>query len=77
MGYLVVGVHLDGEVLLGVDELDEQGEAVAEALIVAPSHQPLLVAVDEVGEQHAVLGSTINRRHVALHGREFPALTNL
>ena len=77
MGYLVVGMHLDGEILLGVDKLDEQREAMAEALIVVTPHQPLLVAVDEVGEQHTVLASTFNRRHIALHGREFPALANL
>ena len=77
VGYLVVGMHLNGEILLGVDKLDEQREAMAEALIVVTPHQPLLIAVDEVGEQHAVLASTFNRRHIALHGREFPALANL
>ena len=39
MGNLVVGVYLDAQVALGIDELDEQRELVAEALIIVLAHE--------------------------------------
>ena len=42
MGSLVVGMHLNGQVLARVDKLDEQRKPVAEALVVFLTHQLLL-----------------------------------
>lgn len=39
MGNLVGRMHLNGQRLSGIDELDEQWELVAETLIVGSAHQ--------------------------------------
>src|SRR3712207_8663351 len=39
LGYFVRGMYLDGEVTACVDELDEQRELVAEALVVVRSEE--------------------------------------
>ena len=46
----VIGMHLDGEVLAGVDEFDEQGEGSAEFLIDAFAHEQPFVFVNELGK---------------------------
>lgn len=46
----VIGMDLDGEVLTGVDELDEQRELVSELLIDAVTDEQTFVFVDELGE---------------------------
>ena len=46
----VIGMHLNGEVLAGVDELDEQRELIAELLIDAVSDEKAFVLIDELGE---------------------------
>ena len=43
-GQLVVGVHLDGEVVPGVDEFYQQGELAAEASVVGFAHQGSLAS---------------------------------
>ena len=46
----VIGVHLDGEVLAGVDELDEERELISELLIDAVANEESFVLIDELGE---------------------------
>ena len=44
-GRLFVGVYLYAQVLVGVDELDEEWELVAEAFVVLLAHKPSLLLV--------------------------------
>ena len=46
----VVRMHLDGEVLSGVDELNEERELISELLIDAVSDEEPFVLIDELGE---------------------------
>ena len=75
-GQLVVGMHLDREVLARVDELDEQREFVAEAFAVLLAQQAGAVAGDELGERQAGVGALGHHRDVALHARELPAFAD-
>lgn len=72
----VVGVHLDREVLPGVDELDEQRKLGAEAFVVASAEQPLPVAGEEFGQRHSRIGPLGHDRDTALHARELPAFAD-
>src|SRR3712207_8189062 len=47
LGYFVRGMYLDGEVTACVDELDEQRELVAEALVVVSSYEFILLRSEE------------------------------
>lgn len=46
----VIGMDLDGEVLAGVDELDEERELVSELLIDAVTDEQTFVLVDELSK---------------------------
>ena len=55
MGYLVVGVYLYREVLLGIDELDEQRELVAEAFVILLSYEQAFLFTHQLVEALAFL----------------------
>ena len=74
VGNLVGGVHLYGEVVACIDELDEQRELVAEALVVGFAHQRFLLLGDEFVETTACIGPFADDGFVALHAADFPAL---
>ena len=81
-GQLIVGMNLHREVLARVDELDEQRELIAEALIDFITHEQPLVLVDELGEGqsyiHIINQSTLDGNAlVAGYARDFPTLANI
>ena len=73
LGYLVGGMHLDREVLTGIDKLDEQGELVAEALIVGLAHELVLLLDYQFVELLAGILTVGYHCLVAGHSRDFPA----
>ena len=81
-GQLIVGMNLYAEVLARVDELDEQRELIAEALIDFITYKQPLVLVDELGEGqsyiHIINQSTLDGNAlVARYARDFPTLANI
>ena len=81
-GQLVVGMHLYAKVLARVDELDEQGELIAELLIDFVADQQAFVRVDQLGQREAFI-DVINQSAVdglalmAWHTADFPALADI
>ena len=45
---LIVGMHLYGQVLTGVDELHKQGELITELLVDLLAHQQFLVLINQL-----------------------------
>ena len=76
-GNLVVGVYLDGEVAVGVDELDEQWKLVAEALVVLRAEEAVLQFSHHLVEVLALILTVGNDRFVTLHAGDFPALAHV
>ena len=81
-GQLIVGMNLYAEVLARVDELDEQRELIAEALIDLITYEQPLVLVDEHGEGqsyiHIINQSTLDGNALmAWYARDFPTLANI
>ena len=74
MGYLVGGMHLNGQVLARIDELDEQGELVAEALVVVFSYQFLFHLCHQLVQFSARTGTLAHQCFVVFHSADFPAL---
>ena len=78
----VIGMHLDGEVLAGVDELDQEWELVSELLIDAVADEESFVFVDELGEVETKVYITDD---AAFHGHglmpgnrtDLPGLTDI
>ena len=71
-GCLVIGVHLDAEVLACVDELDEQGERVAVGLVDVSPHEALTVERHELVERG--VAAVCEGGLAASHSRQFPTL---
>ena len=76
-GQFVVGMHLDGEVREGVDELDQEGEFVPGVGIHVLSHQLSLVFFYQFGYGLALEGTFGHYALVAGHAGEFPAFANV
>ena len=77
----VVGMYLHGEVLPGVDELDEQRKLVAVLRVNGIAQEGTLVAVDELWQRdaHIGIGSQSTVRHhtlVVCYPADFPALAD-
>ncbi len=77
----VAWVHLEAEVGLGVDELGEEGEAVAVARVGLVAEEALLVLVYELREGEALVVLRVDAPclHGALavgHSAHFPALAH-
>ena len=76
MSNLVGRMHLDGEVALRIDELDEQREAVSEAQVVFASHELITQAVYKLRQRNTLVGPFGHDALAAWHGTNFPALAN-
>ena len=77
MGYLVGGVNLYGEILTGINELDEQGELIAKALVVFLADELLFLFPYQLVEALALVRS---RRHdglVVFHAGDLPTLSHI
>ena len=74
---LVIGVHLDGERLVGIDELDEQWKLIAEALVVSFAHELVLQLGHDGAEGLAVVVATVDGGLTTLHAGNLPALTDI
>ena len=67
MGNLVCRMHLDGEILTGIDELDQQRELIAEALVVLLTYQEFLLFSDKLVQAHTLKGAVGHNRLIVLH----------
>ena len=73
-GILICGMHLDGEVFFGVDELDHEREALVSLRLPA---EPLPAdGVDVVGEGEPGVLAVRDRRFAVRMGGEFPAFAD-
>ena len=77
VGGLFIGVNLDGEFALGIDELDQQWEFVAEATVVVCSQQVAFEHGDQFVEFLSLAGTFTHNGLVAFDSGQFPTLTNL
>ena len=77
LSLLVVGVHLDGELLARVDKLDEQGKQIAVARVVLLADQQLLLLRQHVVEFPALVFAVGDNSLVVFHARHLPALAHL
>ena len=55
VGQGIVGVDLDAQFAFGVEKLDEQGEACAEALEVSPAQQRGTLLLDELRKRQPLV----------------------
>ena len=76
-GQFIVRVHLDREVLPGVDELDQQRKLLAEAFVVGFAEQCGAVAGDQLRERRSGLGTFGDDGFVVLDARKFPAFADV
>ena len=81
-GQLIVGMNLYAEVLARVDELDEQRELIAEALIDLITYEQPLVLVDELRECEShidVVDKATFDGHAVLtgHATDLPAFADV
>ena len=72
----VVGVHLDGEVALGVDDLHQQGELRIGALGGGNGAKHLAVALPQLGEAHPGKAAAVYLAVSVRVGRDCPALAD-
>ena len=77
LSLLVVGVHLDGELLARVDKLDEQGKQITVARVVLLADQQLLLLRQHVVEFPALVFAVGDNSLVVFHARHLPALAHL
>ena len=70
-------MHLNGQVVAGIDELDEQRELVAKALVVGLAHQSLLLLCHEVVKVATCVRATTDNGLITVHATDFPTLANL
>src|SRR3712207_6906941 len=75
LGYFVRGMYLDGEVTACVDELDEQRELVAEALVVVSSYEFILLLGHDFIELHAFELAVFHDCLVVFYAGDLPTLT--
>ncbi len=75
-GELVGGVHLYGEVGVGVDKLYQQREGRAVAGDGAAAQQGLAAVGGKLGQGAAGDGGRVGHALLAGHGRDFPAFAD-
>ena len=73
----IIGMHLDREVVAGIDELDEQGEATAKALEDALTDELFAVGMDQFVEVLPSEWASCDDGVIVVDVRDFPALTDL
>ena len=73
VGYLVGRVYLDGQVLMGVDKLDQQGELIAKALVVGFAYEGCLLFGNQ-GVEGLGGGTTQYWGFIVFDTRNLPAL---
>ena len=74
---LVAGVNLHGEVVVGIDELDEEREALAEAIQHAAANKAGAMRADQFVEGCARFGAARHDGAPAFDIGELPALADL
>ena len=73
----IVGVHLDRQVITGVDELDQKREATSEALEYALPYEALAVGLDKFVEAFACELAFGYHRVIIIDMGDLPALSDL
>ena len=74
--HLIIRVDLNREVTLGINKLDEQGEAVTIAAIHVLAHQVGTIAQHQLRKRQPLVRTLGHHRLMSRHGRKFPTLTN-
>ena len=82
LGQFVIGMHLYGEVLTGVDELDEQWEFVTKLLVDLLSDEFTLVFIDELHQVQShidIVNQAALHSHTLMagHATDFPRLADI
>ena len=77
MGCLVVRMNLDGQLATGVDELDEQWEHIAEALVILCSDEFIFKLGYQVIKAHTCVLALTDDSFIIFDTGNFPALTYL
>ena len=67
-------MHLDGEVLLGVDVLDQHGELVSGVLVHVLSDELSFEFLDQLGDGFTCLRAFDDHTFVVSYARKLPAL---
>ena len=75
-GNLLVGVHLQRQILTGIDELHQQREVVAKAAVNLLAHQLATVATNQLRKAFSLIGTLGHLRLRPCHSRQLPALAN-
>ena len=76
-GQGIIGVHLDGKVPVGVDELEQQGEFVTGVGIDVFAHQLSFVHFNQFRDGFPGQGAVGHHAHKSFNAREFPAFTDI
>ena len=71
---LIIWMHLDAQVLASIDELDEQREIIAEALVILLSHEVGSIFLEDLRKCHTSTTATQNNRLRTFHSRDDPSL---
>ena len=74
---LIGGMHLNGEVVTGINELDEQRELIAKALVVGTADELFFQFGHEVVELSPCIGTFADDSLIAWHATDFPTLAYL
>ena len=74
--HLVVRMHLNGEVFLGIDELDEQGQLVAILLGNGTTQDLLWHLTDDIDERLTRPSAIVHDGRGRGNSRDFPGLAN-
>ena len=73
----IIRMHLDGQVVASVDELDQQGKLVPVLGIHMLSHEPSLILLHELRNRPPAQGSIGHRRLMLRHPGQLPALADM
>jgi hypothetical protein len=76
MGRLVVRMYLDAEILACINELDKQGELVAEALIVLFAYETPFLFAYQLVKTLAFVFAVGHNGLVAFDARDLPTLAD-
>ena len=73
----IVRMHLDGQIVAGVNELDQQGKLVPILGIHMLSHEPSFKLLHELGDRPSSQGPIRHSRLMLRHPGHLPALADM
>ena len=67
MGRLVSRMYLNGQILTGIDEFNQQRKLIAKALVVLLAYQELFLFSDKLVQAHTLKRAIGHNRFIVLH----------